>query len=146
MPRETITAESTIIFDGIPLNDFPHGKIIDITYDDNFCEQKIGKNGNVMTVYKPAGKKTKTVMRTLRTGDADLALLGLLTLQNTDFVSTGSHTLIIAKRFGDMVDTLTLSNLHISKAPAMIDDLDGDMEQEVAQYEFTSGSYIRVVA
>ena|ERR1035441_6962801 len=145
------TGNDTIILDMVfQLNNFPNGKIWVLSYDDTLVEQKIGKNGNSIAVYKQVGNKAKLILRTLRASADDILLESRRLLMKKDFPSFIPLHLSLAKRFGDgtgkiKTETHFCSNGLFSKNSEVETDVDGDTEQSVTSYEISFSSVIRTL-
>ena len=151
MATYTLSGNDTVIFNQTVFEDFPNGKIVEVSWDDTLVEQKVGKNGNIISVYKPSGKKAKVVLRLLRSSADDILVNSKLEQMSIDFPSFKLLTLTLNKRFGDGAgnvknDTMILTGGLIGKVPAISTDIDGDTEQSVISYEMTFGSFVRTIS
>ena len=151
MATYTLSGNDTVIFNTVVFEDFPNGKIVEVTWDDTLVEQKVGKNGNIISVFKPLGKKAKVILRLLRSSTDDVLVNSQLEAMQADFPSYRLLNLTLNKRFGDGAgnvknDTMVLTGGLIGKIPSMSTDIDGDTEQSVISYEMTFGSFVRTIS
>jgi len=153
MATFSLNGNDTITFNGTVLLDLPNGKIVEVTWDDTLIEQKVGKNGNTISVFKPMGSKAKATLRVLRASSNDVIINSSLVQMQADFPSATPITLNLNKRFGNgsgdlssvVSDTIILSNGFITKNPSISSDVDGDTEQSVTIYEMTFPIFTRIV-
>ena len=97
----SLSGNDTLIYGTTVLTDLPDGKIFEATWDDTLVEQKVGKNGNVISVFKPLGKKAKVTLRLLRASGNDVLINSDLVNIQADLPSFKTVTLTANKRFGD---------------------------------------------
>ena len=147
----SLSGNDTIIYGTTVLTDFPNGKIFEATWADTLVEQKVGKNGTVISVFKPLGKKAKATLRLLRASGNDTLVNSDLVNMQVDFPSFKTITLTANKRFGDgngniVNDTIVFKGGLVMKNPSISTDVDGDTEQSVISYELTFGSFIRTIS
>ena len=159
----TATGNDTILLNGLPLNNFGGGKILEITWDNTLVKQEIGKNGNSVSAYTPGGRQAKAVLKVMRISPDDVILDSLLKQMQADPPAFPPITLTLAKRFGVSTgyniggnglnppvinvatDTMTLINGYFSKEPKMETDIAGDIEQSYIVYEMLFSNFIRIV-
>ena len=147
----SLSGNDTLIYGTTVLTDLPDGKIFEATWDDTLVEQKVGKNGNVISVFKPLGKKAKVTLRLLRASGNDVLINSDLVNIQADLPSFKTVTLTANKRFGDgngniVNDTIVFKGGLIMKNPSMSTDVNGDTEQSVISYEITFGSFVRTIS
>jgi len=144
------TGGDVLILDNIQLNNFPNGKVADLTYDDTLVEQKIGKTGNSINVYKQVGNKAKFILRVMRGSVDDIRLNSRLLLMKQDLPSFVALTMSLSKRFGDgtgsfLTETHSLANGVFTKNPGVMTDVDGDTEQSITVYEMSFATVIKAI-
>jgi len=158
----TATGNDTITLMGIPLNNFGTGKILEITWDNTLITQKVGKNGNSVTVFTPAGNQAKAVLKVMRASSDDTYIDSLLKLMRNDITSFVPLALTLKKPFGLSTgyqiggssltppsinlsnDSTILTNGFFSKNPMVMTDIDGDIEQTYTVCEMLFSNFERI--
>jgi hypothetical protein len=156
------TGNDTILLMGLPLSNFGTGKILEITWDNTLVTQKVGKNGNSVSVYTPGGNQAKATLKVMRASFDDIMIDTLLKQMKANFPIFAPINLVANKNFGfssgfnlgsigtstpvntPVIDTMNLYGGVFSKNPAVITDIDGDVEQSYMAYEMLFPNFTRI--
>lgn len=138
MATYTLTGDDTIIINDIPLNDFPNGDIATLEVPNNLMEIATGKNGNTIFALDEAGNNATLTVRVLLSSNDDKRLNGLVP-PSEGFASYVLLNGSVIKQIGDgagniSYNTYVLQGGMVQKKPAIKSNVNGDVEQAIAEY------------
>ena len=150
MSTYTLTGDDTIIINDIPLHDFPNGDIATLDLPNNLMEIATGKNGNTIFALDEAGNNATLTVRILLSSADDKRLNGLIP-PSDGFASYVLLTGSVVKQVGDgagniSYNTYLLQGGMVQKKPAIKSNVNGDVEQAIAEYVIQFANAARAIA
>jgi hypothetical protein len=140
MGSVSLTGKDTTIINDRIFKDFADADCVNLEFPNNLVEAKVGKNGNAIYAFNSSGKLVNVKIRIIR-GSADDKFLNSEVTNYTN--DPAAYTLMIGefiKRAGDGLgnvsnDTYKLEGGIIQKMPNAKENVSGDTEQAVTEYQ-----------
>lgn len=149
MATYTLTGDDTIILSDLPLNDFPDGDIATLELPNNLMEIQTGKNGNTIFALDEAGNNATLTLKVLLSSGDDKRLNGMVP-PSDGFASyiliNGSVIKQVGDGFGNIsYNTYVLQGGMVQKKPSIKSNVNGDVQQAVAEYVIQFANAARVI-
>jgi hypothetical protein len=151
MSTKTLMGTDSITIGGRIFNDFGHGEVAKITYPTELATVKTGKNGNTIYVQNASGFQAVMTLKLIR-GSADDKFMQ--TQLTTSRSNPTAYTLLnaeLAKKIGDgagqvSADTYILTGGYPTKQVEVASNVEGDVEQALAEYTITFAASDRAIS
>ena len=148
-----LIGDDSIILNGRILSDFHAGTIASLDFPTSLCSIKKGKNGNTVYSFSKKGEQAELSLNIIRGSSDDLALNSLLLAQklNPRFVvlltgriirrvgTPGGRGAFIEELSTEQIatsqDNYILSGGVFAGIPPISVNVDGEVEQNIAQYK-----------
>lgn len=139
MATVALTGKDVIKIDGRLLNDLMDGDCAALSFPNDLCTPKTGKNGNAIYAFKYDGRQAELSLRVLRGSADDKFLNNKLALFKNDPAAFVLMSGELSKQVGDGAgniasDTYILSGGVFKKQVDGKENAEGDTEQAVAIY------------
>ena len=149
MNSASLTGKDTTIIDDRIFEDFGEGDVVSIEFPDDLVEAKVGKNGNVIYVFKNTGKRANVTIRVLLGSKDDKFLNSKLSLYEQNPPAFILMDADFIKKVGDGKGNITnviynFSGGLMKKYPGTKENTDGDIEQAIAIWEIIFGNSRRI--
>ena len=146
-----LSGQDTLVLQGTVIQGLADGTVVEVSFPNEIATVKTGKNGNSLYAYNAAGAQADLKIRVIRGSQDDKTLNNLIIQQNSNFAGdtliSGTFTKKIGDNAGDIWnDQYILSFGIFTKNIAAKSNVDGDVEQAVAEYNLRFASAVRVIA
>ena len=136
------TGNDLIEFSGRTLADFANGDVVTVTYPNEASGTAVGKDGNVIVVGNEQGRIANVTIRVVRGSADDKFLNSFVKLWYNDRMSFVPASMTLTKMIsvdGSVTNDITSLKFGVPSkaAPDAKVNVEGDVEQAVAVYNFT---------
>lgn len=146
----TLTGDDSIIINDIPLNNLADGDVGSLDIPNDLVNITSGQDVNTIFAYNPQGHNATLTVRVLLSSADDKRLNGLVPTGD-NFARTVLLTGSIVKQVGDgqgnvSYNTYALQGGMIQKKPNITNNVNGDTNQAVAEYQIIFAYAARIIS
>lgn len=150
MPFSTLSGNDTAVLDNHVFNDLADTNVVEVNFPNDIAAVKTGKNANSVFSLNETGRQAELVLRVLRGSADDKFLQAKLNQQLNDFASFVLMQGQFVKKLGDGLgnlsfDTYSLAGGVFSKNVAGKDNVEGDVDQNIAVYNLKFSQGVRIL-
>lgn len=145
-----LTGKDTILLDTRIMKDFGDGDTAVLTFPNDLCQEKVGKNGNVIFAFNATGKVANVVLRVMLGSADDKYLNSRLQEYLNDpaafIVFSGEFIKRAGDGSGDVTNIIYQFNAGvIKKMVESKENVEGDTEQAIAIYTMVFANTDRAI-